>query len=421
MDEPILILLIFLGIITFIGFLVSYISSPFSFPYKEITFNVTGTRQPQIEDYIDQYLIQHKLTTVNSQMQHLTLWKRSCEEKIQKSLFKKRRAEQYQNSCDEKNMFVFVFVRQQTRYKQVNYVRHPYKVSIVVQKFPCSYDFLLSRYNALENINFEATLSAYHSKSQRSLMTRELRDEIAERDDYTCQVCGKVMLDGVGLQIDHIIPVAKGGKSVPSNLQVLCSKCNGRKSSKTSSITTYTNTAPVAKSVESSSRSPQISQTQSSYILEELEYNSTYSSKLIEIENQIILAYEKNDIEQVMLLTSKAESITKRTINNSISLHFFYQRIANVIYARRAQNEDAIKHCLYFCDKDIDLVTSIKYGAGGSITTITRKAIILEKEKEYSKAIELCNLAIENGYLDNKESFAVRKSRLEAKLSSSIQ
>ena len=48
-------------------------------------------------------------------------------------------------------------------------------------------------------------------------------------DNYTCRMCGKYT-DGVGLQIDHIMPVSKGGKSVPSNLQVLCSKCNGRKS-----------------------------------------------------------------------------------------------------------------------------------------------------------------------------------------------
>ena len=56
-------------------------------------------------------------------------------------------------------------------------------------------------------------------------------NSIAERDNYTCQICGKYMPDGVGLHIDHIVPIKKGGKSVPSNLRVLCSKCNGRKSS----------------------------------------------------------------------------------------------------------------------------------------------------------------------------------------------
>ena len=36
------------------------------------------------------------------------------------------------------------------------------------------------------------------------------------RDNYTCQICGKYMPDEVGLQVDHIIPVAKGGKTVES-------------------------------------------------------------------------------------------------------------------------------------------------------------------------------------------------------------
>ena len=61
-------------------------------------------------------------------------------------------------------------------------------------------------------------------------MTQALREEIAVRDNYTCQICGKYMPDGVGLHIDHIVPISKGGKSIPSNLQVLCSKCNGKKS-----------------------------------------------------------------------------------------------------------------------------------------------------------------------------------------------
>jgi len=42
----------------------------------------------------------------------------------------------------------------------------------------------------------------------------------------------RYMPDEVGLHIDHIIPVSKGGKTVASNLQVLCSKCNGSKSNK---------------------------------------------------------------------------------------------------------------------------------------------------------------------------------------------
>lgn len=90
----------------------------------------------------------------------------------------------------------------------------------------------------LRSINYETTLNKYHSKNQRKLMTPALRQAVMTRDNYTCQICGKYMPDGVGLQIDHIVPVSKGGKSVMSNLQVLCSKCNGQKKNKINSMYT---------------------------------------------------------------------------------------------------------------------------------------------------------------------------------------
>ena len=57
-------------------------------------------------------------------------------------------------------------------------------------------------------------------------------DKIKKRDNYTCQKCGVSVKDEptLLLEVDHIIPISKGGKSIPSNLQVLCSKCNGKKS-----------------------------------------------------------------------------------------------------------------------------------------------------------------------------------------------
>ncbi len=98
--------------------------------------------------------------------------------------------------------------------------------------FAYNFDYIKNRYSQLENIGFECTLRMYHSKNQRKLATRELREKIMNRDNYTCQLCGKYMPDEVGLQVDHIIPIAKGGKTVESNLRVLCSKCNGSKSDK---------------------------------------------------------------------------------------------------------------------------------------------------------------------------------------------
>ncbi len=73
-----------------------------------------------------------------------------------------------------------------------------------------------------------------NSRKERRPLTKELREFILSRDDYTCQMCGNTIYDepNLLLEIDHIIPVAAGGTSDPENLQTLCWKCNRSKSSK---------------------------------------------------------------------------------------------------------------------------------------------------------------------------------------------
>ena len=72
------------------------------------------------------------------------------------------------------------------------------------------------------------------AKEQRALMTKKLRDHIKKRDNFTCCNCGNSTYaePNLLLEIDHIIPVAKGGCTVEDNLQTLCWKCNRAKSDK---------------------------------------------------------------------------------------------------------------------------------------------------------------------------------------------
>ena len=49
---------------------------------------------------------------------------------------------------------------------------------------------------------------------------------------YVCAECGETFPTRTYLQVDHIIPMAKGGLTVQENLQVLCRTCNMRKSDK---------------------------------------------------------------------------------------------------------------------------------------------------------------------------------------------
>ena len=58
--------------------------------------------------------------------------------------------------------------------------------------------------------------------------------KIKKRDKYTCKNC-KNNLDkepNLLLEIDHIIPLAKGGITSEDNLQTLCWKCNRSKGAK---------------------------------------------------------------------------------------------------------------------------------------------------------------------------------------------
>lgn len=54
---------------------------------------------------------------------------------------------------------------------------------------------------------------------------------VARRDNNTCQICGKILLDRE-IEIDHIIPFSRGGTSDEHNLRVTCLECNRKKGRK---------------------------------------------------------------------------------------------------------------------------------------------------------------------------------------------
>ncbi len=215
-----------------VALLYSILKSPFSYPYFIYEFDVSGKRGPHIEDFLDIFLNSGGFANIQIHQKVIEQWKLDSNQRIERSILKGYRQKQYEQVLDDAAAFKFYFIRSQTRYRQRNYVKSSYKVYVRVSCFSYNFNYIYDRYDQLYNINFECTLREYYSKNQRKLVTPKLRRKIMIRDNYTCQICGKYMPDEVGLQIDHIVPIAKGGKSIASNLRVLCSKCNGWKSDK---------------------------------------------------------------------------------------------------------------------------------------------------------------------------------------------
>ena len=63
-------------------------------------------------------------------------------------------------------------------------------------------------------------------KVERAKVSNKMRFAVYSRDGNRCRYCGSPY----DLEVDHIYPIAKGGKSNFDNLQTLCHRCNAQKS-----------------------------------------------------------------------------------------------------------------------------------------------------------------------------------------------
>jgi hypothetical protein len=62
--------------------------------------------------------------------------------------------------------------------------------------------------------------------SQTRYIPEATKKIVFTRDGGNCRCCGSSLF----LEYDHIIPFSCGGNSTPSNIQLLCQKCNRSKS-----------------------------------------------------------------------------------------------------------------------------------------------------------------------------------------------
>ncbi len=78
----------------------------------------------------------------------------------------------------------------------------------------------------------EAEAAAAKRAAKRVRPKREirlsLRFKVLQRDRFRCVTCGNSPVRDAGckLQVDHVVPFSRGGKTEPANLRTLCAHCN---------------------------------------------------------------------------------------------------------------------------------------------------------------------------------------------------
>lgn len=82
-----------------------------------------------------------------------------------------------------------------------------------------------------EHVALDEAWSLFHEKRNKKIKNKrsiplKVRFKVLKRDEYCCQICGANACCGARLEIDHKIPVSKGGENEIENLWTLCFRCN---------------------------------------------------------------------------------------------------------------------------------------------------------------------------------------------------
>ena len=184
-DSETAIAFLIIGCIIFLLSLIHIAANPFCYPYFYYTFDVTGKRNINIEDCIERFLCnQCNWRNVYSHQQLIECWKRNQQRYLETCSFKKLRLKQYNKTVNDINAFCFVATRNQTRYRQRNYVKTSYSTSVVVARYNVSWQWLLDRHNLLAQIGFESTLKEYYAHNQRIILARFVESKCLMRLDF---------------------------------------------------------------------------------------------------------------------------------------------------------------------------------------------------------------------------------------------
>ena len=182
---------------------------------------------------------------------------------------------------DDKKLYIKDFIEFQ--YGKLSYNCKPH-LPIIKRLTECGIDFELIDENNLT------------IKQMRKRLTEAAKKQIYIRDKFECQYCGSKE----NLEIDHIIPLSKGGTNEDDNLITCCHNCNKLKSDKDFDVF-FNENKNLFKNLDRVSK-----------ILDRV---SNFSETLEEKEKEIEKEKEQ-EIEQVIEKEKEQEEV--KTINFSI-------------------------------------------------------------------------------------------------------
>lgn len=74
-----------------------------------------------------------------------------------------------------------------------------------------------------ESIKSAISSARYYLRMQADIFNTSIRADFI-KEDSICALCGS----NEKIQLDHILPISKGGKNEIENIRTLCKKCNGK-------------------------------------------------------------------------------------------------------------------------------------------------------------------------------------------------
>jgi 5-methylcytosine-specific restriction endonuclease McrA len=96
-------------------------------------------------------------------------------------------------------------------------------LEIVDAEVPAALALCLIRLN-----NRTVSAATDDTTQDRRRISKQVSNAVWIRDGGTCVECGAKDY----LEFDHVIPVSKGGSNTVQNVQLLCRRCNSKKSDK---------------------------------------------------------------------------------------------------------------------------------------------------------------------------------------------